>query len=900
MHLAAWIRRLRPRRARTARNTRGEDFVRLGLARLEDRIVLDGAGVVADLLPGAGSSNPTGLTEFNGSYYFSADGTIASGQSVGRELFRLDADGNVTLVADINPGTNSSDPGEFALFDPNGDSRLLFAATGPLGRELYQLDASGNVTQVFDVNPGAASSDPVLLTEFSGKLYFTAFTPATGRETYVVNNGGNVSLIGDLNPGPASSDPSALFEFAGNLYFSAQVGSERHLFREAPSGTSDPVLVNLGTGVTDPRDFVTFGTKLYFSARDPADGRELFSMSVSGNGRETVAKVANLDGTSADSSPGDFFVFGNNLYFSATTSSGRELFRLNSAGTIAQLDLNPGANSSSPSGFVAFQGDMYFAATVGDQRGLWRLDTSTSALAAIEVPLPTGVQLPHEAVFYALADELFFAAEGPAGRELYRLDAAGVVKLAADVNPGPAGSDPAEVILLGGKVYFAATNASVGRELFVLRRDPSSIRIDDGKLVFNDDAGDKDNRLVISSTGTHLVIVDQNGHSIALLTPIAGASGAGTNEIVIPLASLAGVTALDIFIRGGNDSATFDLSANADAILAQFVTSTVEGGTNTAVGDKLRFIGDGATNSVYTPDATATGSGVVIVSSASQMLSVSFAELEPVDFTGMAEAKLVTPSTITGADSLTVAEGVDSLDELVAALIVSGSVGGVAIESGYFFGNQSVVIDTGSGIDGTDSIAILGAANQHGNANLSLTTGALGDDTVAMVGSVLLSGRLQIATGTLNVLSDISLGGQATFSSRGDTVFASGGQLISSQAAINSGGAISLADGSLINAGAGTIGLAASGNITLGRLVTTNGTASAVVITSLSGGVSDGGDSGGPNIVAEGLGAVVTITAAQGVGSAASPLDLAARNLVVTSGGSQFLHELDNISSLDL
>src|SRR4029450_2459084 len=138
-----------PARARRLARER-TDFVRLGLARREDRIVLDGAALVSDIQPGAGSSNPTGLTQFNGAFYFTADGTNSGGQSVGRELFRLNADGTVTLVADINPGTGGSDPGDFALFDPNGPTRLLFAATGPQGRELYQLDTSGNVTLLFD------------------------------------------------------------------------------------------------------------------------------------------------------------------------------------------------------------------------------------------------------------------------------------------------------------------------------------------------------------------------------------------------------------------------------------------------------------------------------------------------------------------------------------------------------------------------------------------------------------------------------------------------------------------------------------------------------------------------------------------------------------------------------
>ncbi|MCI0360315.1 MAG: hypothetical protein L0211_17710, partial [Planctomycetaceae bacterium] len=907
MPQSAWTGSHRRTAARACRLARERtDFVRLGLARLEDRIVLDGAALVADIQPGTGSSNPSELTQFNGSYYFTADGTNASGQSVGRELFRLDADGTVTLVADINPGTAGSNPGDFRLFDSSGDPRLLFAADGTdasgqsVGRELYQLDTNGNVTLVFDINPGSASSSPVMLTEFSGKLYFTAFTSATGREAYVMNNGGNVSLIADLNTGPASSDPSALFEFAGNLYFSAEVGGSRLLFREAPSGTSDPVPVNLGAGVTDPRDFVTFDDQLFFSALDPADGRELFAMSVPGNNNETVTKIANLDGSSASSSPGDFFVFGQNLYFSATAANGRELFRLNTSGNIAQLDLASGPASSSPSGFVEFQGDMYFAATVGGTRGLWRLDTSTSALAAVPIPLPTGVSLPQEAVFYALADELFFAADGPAGRELYRMTTAQVVSLAADVNAGPPSSNPAEVILLGGKVYFVATEAGVGRELFVLRRDPSAIRIDGNRLIFSDDAGDKDNRLVISSTGTHLVIVDENGHTVSILTPIAGAAGDGTSQVVIPLASLAGVTGLDIFTRGGNDSATFDLSANANSILSQFVTSTYDGGTNTAIGDKLRFVGDGVTKSVYTPDAATAGSGVVVVSSPTQTLTFNFLALEPVDFTGMAEAKLVTPATATGADVLMVAPGFDSLDGLLAALVVSGTVGGTAIESGYFFGNQSVVIVTSSGIDGTDSIGVTGAANAHGNTNLAIDTGPLGSDSVQISGNVTLAGQLQIATALLGAEAAVSLGGPAAFATRGDTVFSSSGQLLATQVTMQAGGAITLADGALVNAGAGTIGLTASGHITLGRLVTTNNTAAAVAITSLTGSVIDGGDTGGANIVAEGLGAVVSISAALGVGSAASPLDLAVRHLVVTSGGNQYLSELDNLSSLNL
>ncbi|MBI4843392.1 MAG: hypothetical protein HY809_03585 [Nitrospirae bacterium] len=79
-------------------------------------------------------------------------------------------------------------------------------------------------------------------------------------------------------------------------------------------------------------------------------------------------------------------------------------------------------------------------------------------------------------------------------------------------------------------------------------------------------------------------------------------------------------------------------------------------------------------------------------------------------------------------------------------------------------------------------------------------------------------------------------------------------------------GALFMANGSLIDAGSGTITLSADEDITLGGLVTTNATADAVSITSTSGAVLDGGDLN-TDIIANTGGAVTTITAFMGIGS---------------------------------
>ena len=183
---------------------------------------------------------------------------------------------------------------------------------------------------------------------------------------------------------------------------------------------------------------------------------------------------------------------------------------------------------------------------------------------------------------------------------------------------------------------------------------------------------------------------------------------------------------------------------------------------------------------------------MVVVSTPAQTLTFSFLALEPVDFTGMAEAKLVTPATATGADVLTVAPGFDSLNGLLAALVVSGTVGGTAIESGYFFGNQSVVIATGSGSDGTDSVTIVGACESlTATRTCTIDTGPLGADAVA--GRAAMSRWPASCTWLrplLNVQETISLGGSASIATRGDTNFNASGQLSSPQVAMTAGGAI--------------------------------------------------------------------------------------------------------------
>ena len=86
------------------------------------------------------------------------------------------------------------------------------------------------------------------------------------------------------------------------------------------------------------------------------------------------------------------------------------------------------------------------------------------------------------------------------------------------------------------------------------------------------------------------------------------------------------------------------------------------------------------------------------------------------------------------------------------------------------------------------------------------------------------------------------------------------------------GGELFMADGTLIDAVEGTIFLQADGDITLGGLLTLDDTVDAVRIITCSGGVLDGGNLH-TDIVANMVGALVTIDAVTGVGSAGGARD---------------------------
>jgi ELWxxDGT repeat protein len=142
--------------------TRGNDLYRS-----------DGTGVV----PVRGfAAMPGYLTDVNGTLYFAAD----NGTS-GTELWKSDGtSAGTTLAADITPGPGSSNP--TGLFNLNGT--LYFdATTTAAGTELWKFNTLSTPTTTFRVNAGGAAFAASGSRSFAADAYFTGgrlATPVTG------------------------------------------------------------------------------------------------------------------------------------------------------------------------------------------------------------------------------------------------------------------------------------------------------------------------------------------------------------------------------------------------------------------------------------------------------------------------------------------------------------------------------------------------------------------------------------------------------------------------------------------------------------------------------------------------------------------------------------------------
>ncbi|MBL7645713.1 MAG: hypothetical protein JNK74_05915 [Candidatus Hydrogenedentes bacterium] len=292
--------------------------------------------LLADLYPGPTGSEPYSIFPLieNDTVFSALD------PNYGEELFLARATSReARLQKDIYPGPDSSYP----YWSVALDGRVIFAATDPIhGRELWYIDQQGEVALLADVYTDASvnpSSSPEQLTPVGDLLYFVCNDIEHGAELWISDGGSDgTRLLKDIFPGPGSSAPQSLSPLGTIVYFTAEDGGGAvRLWRtDGTAGGTAPV----DTEAQSPLHLTVRESTLFFSATRAEAGRELWIV-----GPDRPAElVRDIAPGPTSSNPRNLVVFKEGIYFLADDGvHGEELWRSDgtTAGTVMVRDIVP-------------------------------------------------------------------------------------------------------------------------------------------------------------------------------------------------------------------------------------------------------------------------------------------------------------------------------------------------------------------------------------------------------------------------------------------------------------------------------------------------------------------------------------------------------------------------------
>ena len=441
-----------------------------------------------DIWDGVGDSNAGqngGFTVVGDHLYFSAtDGPH------GTELRWVHATAEALTfnTLDINEGTSHSEAGRDGGFVTVG-SKLFFSATDSLGFEprwIETTDATPIVNTL--VINGAGNSNPDGFMTVGEKVYFWADDDgAFGEELRWVDPEIDVNVVNTLDILEGSRD-SKVGQFGGlhslgdKLFFSADDGVSGLELRWIDTTADIPFLntidISSGTSSSNAGElggFTTVGSRLFFSADDRTNGRELRWLDT--NATESMIGTVDLVTGRDDSDAGEFGGFqlaGDKLFFtSMADGSGHRLRWIEASAetpVASVVDSFGGSESSSPSEIVVVGETLYFSARDVESGVEMRwIDADSSTVQSLDIFV--GEKNSEPSHLTTVGDKLFFVAkDDDFGEELRWFDTREATPTVQTVNvwEGGGGSGAGEyggLFQAGDKLYFSASDRDNGSEL---------------------------------------------------------------------------------------------------------------------------------------------------------------------------------------------------------------------------------------------------------------------------------------------------------------------------------------------------------------------------------------------------------------------------------------------------
>lgn len=208
--------------------------------------------------------------------------------------------------------------------------------------------------------------------------------------------------------------------------------------------------------------------KIYFAGIDAAHGSELWVTDGTALGTQLVQDI--IPGVKG-STPNDFFLFGNNLYFVDSTASGRELYKISgSNGAVSFFkDINPGAGNGfddNSADFFSFNNLMYFTANDGTHgKELWVSDGNSGNTKMLK-DITVGSGSTNFSEFSHLGNLVIFAVStSDYSLDLWKTDGTNT-SLIKSFNVPYSSFGAFGLLQFNNKIYFGGTDVTNGTELW--------------------------------------------------------------------------------------------------------------------------------------------------------------------------------------------------------------------------------------------------------------------------------------------------------------------------------------------------------------------------------------------------------------------------------------------------
>lgn len=182
------------------------------------------------------------------------------------QLWASDGTSETTLL--INDTATAS------MLAPIYGQMYLSGTDGTYGTELWRTDGTAGGTQLFaDLNPGTNYSNPANPLVLDGRLYFTAYDATHGSELWATDGTlGGTGLVGDINTDSFSSSPAQLTGAGRNLFFLADDGVHGRELWALPLDGRAAETIDVAAGDTAPVASATAAMAVDFSGNS-APGR---------------------------------------------------------------------------------------------------------------------------------------------------------------------------------------------------------------------------------------------------------------------------------------------------------------------------------------------------------------------------------------------------------------------------------------------------------------------------------------------------------------------------------------------------------------------------------------------------------------------------------------------------